>query len=273
MSPEQARGDEIRRPMRRLRGGRDALPDAHRLPAVRRGDAAQRAHRASHVGAHPARDRAPERGISPALEAVVLHAMAKNPADRYSTAAEMAAAILHARARPATPSSVHPESFRVRLDGDGEVDGHGPTSPICRTPPPAPLHAHRSPRSPRASSSGRSAGGSSGLSPRSRASASASGSRCTPLEAGKGGGVHYLHTSHIGPRGPAVKSGEKRQWLVTHFGGYRRISPCPKLVSSHICGSFREASGSGAFAVSRVSSTFLYGVLSGEAWSQCRFVT
>ncbi|MGO8995362.1 MAG: serine/threonine-protein kinase [Polyangiaceae bacterium] len=129
MSPEQARGDEI-----------DARCDVYAagvmLYQMLTGSPPfAGATPLSVLTAHltsapiPPRDRAPERGISPALEAVVLHAMAKNPADRYSTAAEMAAAILHARARPATPSSVHPESFRVRLDGDGEVDGHGPTFP------------------------------------------------------------------------------------------------------------------------------------------------
>jgi eukaryotic-like serine/threonine-protein kinase len=92
----------------------------------------------------PPREKAPDRDISPALQAVVLHAMAKDPGDRYSTAAEMAAAVLHARATPDTLAAVHPESLRVRLDGDGEVDGHGPTvpdllnAPTAPTPTPAP---------------------------------------------------------------------------------------------------------------------------------------
>jgi serine/threonine-protein kinase len=92
----------------------------------------------------PPREKAPDREISPALEAVVLHAMAKSPDDRYSTAVEMAAAILHARATPETLASVHPESLRVPLDGDGEVDGHGPTVPDllnAPTTPPTPTPA------------------------------------------------------------------------------------------------------------------------------------
>jgi hypothetical protein len=74
--------------------------------------------------------------------------MAKDPRDRYSTAAEMAAAVLHARATPETLASVHPESLRVRLDGDGEVDGHGPTVPdLLNAPtPPTPTPAPAPPR-------------------------------------------------------------------------------------------------------------------------------
>jgi serine/threonine-protein kinase len=85
----------------------------------------------------PPRERAPQRDISPAMEAVVLHALAKSPSDRYSTAAEMAAAVLHARATPKTPGQVHPEAFRVRLDGD--ADGHALTlHDISSRPAPPP---------------------------------------------------------------------------------------------------------------------------------------
>jgi serine/threonine-protein kinase len=73
----------------------------------------------------PPRERAPEKDISPAIEAVVLHAIAKVPGDRYSTATEMSAALLHARAMPGVPDKVHPEAFRVRLDVD--ADGHAET--------------------------------------------------------------------------------------------------------------------------------------------------
>jgi eukaryotic-like serine/threonine-protein kinase len=82
------------------------------------------------------RERAPERGISPALEAVVLHALAKDPAERYETAAAMSAAILHARATPADLDSVRPDGVRVRVPGDG--DEHSPTLPDLPNTPTSP---------------------------------------------------------------------------------------------------------------------------------------
>ena len=89
----------------------------------------------------PPRERAPTRDISPALEAVVLHALAKDPADRYATAVAMSAAILHARATPEDLGSVRPEAFRVRVEGDG--DEHAPTMPDLPSnrppPPPTPV--------------------------------------------------------------------------------------------------------------------------------------
>ena len=127
MAPEQARGDEI-----------DARCDVYAAGVIlyqmlTGSPPFAGATPLSVLTAHltsppvPPRERAPERPISPALEAVVLHAMAKDPADRYSTAVAMAAAILHARATPTDLRSVRPEVFRVRVDGDG--DGHAPTLP------------------------------------------------------------------------------------------------------------------------------------------------
>jgi serine/threonine-protein kinase len=56
------------------------------------------------------RDRAPERDISPALDAVAMHALAKDPKARYATAQALAAAILHARAEPNDVEAVRPET-------------------------------------------------------------------------------------------------------------------------------------------------------------------
>jgi serine/threonine protein kinase len=81
----------------------------------------------------PPRERAPAREISPALEAVVIHAMAKNPDERYPTAAAMSAAILHARATPEDVGSVGPGAFSVRVAGDADADEHGPTLPDVPT--------------------------------------------------------------------------------------------------------------------------------------------
>jgi serine/threonine protein kinase len=109
----------------------------------------------------PPRERAPTRGISPALEAVVLHALAKDPAERYATAVAMAAAILHARATPDDLRSVAPEAFRVHDDGqeeeqglgeterrereDGEADPHAPTMPDLSSGRPPPLFPSSAP--------------------------------------------------------------------------------------------------------------------------------
>ena len=56
----------------------------------------------------PPRERAPERGISPALEAVVMHAIAKNPKRRYATAAALASAVRAARSAPQDVEGVRP---------------------------------------------------------------------------------------------------------------------------------------------------------------------
>jgi serine/threonine protein kinase len=127
MAPEQARGDEI-----------DARCDVYAAgvilyTALTGSPPFEGPTPLSILTAHltsppvPPRTKAPTREISPALEAVVLHAMAKDPADRYSTAVAMSAAILHARATPTDTASVRPEIFRVRVDGDG--DAHAPTVP------------------------------------------------------------------------------------------------------------------------------------------------
>jgi eukaryotic-like serine/threonine-protein kinase len=54
------------------------------------------------------RARAPERDISPALEAVVMHAIAKSPERRYATTLALAAAIRTALARPEAVDAVRP---------------------------------------------------------------------------------------------------------------------------------------------------------------------
>jgi serine/threonine-protein kinase len=60
------------------------------------------------VAARPPREQAPERNISPALEAVILHAIAKDPERRYGTAGALAAAIRTALAAPQNVEAVRP---------------------------------------------------------------------------------------------------------------------------------------------------------------------
>jgi serine/threonine-protein kinase len=71
--------------------------------------------------------RAPERGISPALEAVTMHAIAKDPAERYATAGALAMAIRSALASPQDPEGVRPAS-RINVTVD-TMDAHSATLP------------------------------------------------------------------------------------------------------------------------------------------------
>jgi serine/threonine-protein kinase len=61
------------------------------------------------------RTRAPDRAITPALEAVVMHALTKDPTDRYATAAAFALAIAQARSAPDDLDAVKPARAIVGL--------------------------------------------------------------------------------------------------------------------------------------------------------------
>jgi serine/threonine-protein kinase len=127
MAPEQARGDEL-----------DARCDIYAAGvilyelltgSVPFSGATPLNVLTAHLTAspRPLRDRAPERGISAALEAVVLHAMAKNPARRYPTANALAHAIRRARESPNDVDAVRP-AVRVEVDS-GAPDPHAETIP------------------------------------------------------------------------------------------------------------------------------------------------
>jgi eukaryotic-like serine/threonine-protein kinase len=68
----------------------------------------------------PPSSKNPNRRIPPALEAVVMHAIAKDPAARYATASELSAALVRARASPQDTHSIRPGIYRI--DGDASVD-------------------------------------------------------------------------------------------------------------------------------------------------------
>ncbi|MEO8875995.1 MAG: serine/threonine-protein kinase [Polyangiaceae bacterium] len=94
------------------------------------------------------RTRAPERGISVALEAVVLYAIAKSPADRYATANALMTAVAHAKLTPGDPASVEPQAV-ISLEGES-ADGHALTipAPLASTVPPRSLKVTSSVRPP-----------------------------------------------------------------------------------------------------------------------------
>lgn len=137
MAPEQARGDEL-----------DARCDVYAvgvmLYELLAGTVPFKAPTplgvlTAHLTSTPTkpREKAPKRDISPALEAVVMHAIAKGPADRYATAAALAVAIAHAKISPDAIESVEPQAV-ISLEGE-HADGHSQTvpSPVPSTTPPS----------------------------------------------------------------------------------------------------------------------------------------
>jgi eukaryotic-like serine/threonine-protein kinase len=80
----------------------------------------------------PPRQRAPEREISPALEAVALHAIAKRPADRYATANALADSIRSALLAPDDVVAVRPPQIQ-----SAEASGRGSISVSRKAAPDA----------------------------------------------------------------------------------------------------------------------------------------
>ncbi len=128
MAPEQARGDEL-----------DARCDVYAAGiilyellagGVPFTGATPLSVLTAHLTEPPKRpkERAPQRDISPALEAVVMHAIAKDPARRYATAAALADALRRALALPDDVDAVRP-AFRVSIDPAGEDVEHAATIP------------------------------------------------------------------------------------------------------------------------------------------------
>jgi serine/threonine protein kinase len=73
---------------------------------------------------------APAREISPALEGVVLNAIAKDPLDRYPTASKMAEAIASAVAAPNDVDAIAPSRRQARFKIDeSDADEHSLTMP------------------------------------------------------------------------------------------------------------------------------------------------
>ena len=96
LSPEQARGEAVDARSRRLRRGLRALRAAHRRAAVHRRHPG-RGRLPARAGGPAGARRSSTRTIPPALDAVVLKALSKNPANRYQSAAEMRADLVRVR--------------------------------------------------------------------------------------------------------------------------------------------------------------------------------
>jgi serine/threonine-protein kinase len=125
MSPEQARGDEVDTRCDLYACGvilyelvTGTVPFSGTTPLI-----VLTRHLTDPVEAP--RVRAKDRAITPAIEAVILHALAKKPDDRYPTAEVMRAAIVHAKGAPDDVASVHPSRFT----GEEEPDAHARTMP------------------------------------------------------------------------------------------------------------------------------------------------
>ena len=116
LSPEQAQGHAVTARVRPLLDRRDALRDARRARAVR---GRQRGGGGAQAPLGAAARRSPSCARrAPALESVVMAALAKDPAQRWQTADEFAAALEAPRAtrsHPARPRrATRPRSRRAR---------------------------------------------------------------------------------------------------------------------------------------------------------------
>ena len=129
MSPEQARGDEL-----------DARCDLYacgvmlfemltgKLPFQGRTPLAVLTAHLTDAPPSPA-EVAPERKLSPAVTAVVLRALSKDPKNRYPTAGAMRGALERAEIFPDEPDEIPERIAR----GEGETEEHGVPTPAVTT--------------------------------------------------------------------------------------------------------------------------------------------
>lgn len=143
MAPEQARGDEVDERCDVYAAGvmlyelvTGTLPFQAATPI-----AMMSAHLMEEP--EPPTRRAPRAPIPPALEGVVLHALAKEPETRYPSAAALRAAIESALRRPDDVTSILPPPSRAELE-------RRDTDPVLQLPhPPGVVSGERSAPAPR----------------------------------------------------------------------------------------------------------------------------
>ena len=86
----------------------------------------------------PPSSRASIGRVTPALESVVLHALARDRDDRYPSASALAAAIMHARAVPDDVHSLRPGAFATSPDGTSPFAVTMPMIGVAPSEPPSP---------------------------------------------------------------------------------------------------------------------------------------
>jgi serine/threonine-protein kinase len=82
----------------------------------------------------PPSKRAKDGRVTPALESVVMHALARNRDERYPSASALAAAIMHARARPDDIVSLSPSAFMTSPAGTDAFAVTHPAIGVVPTP-------------------------------------------------------------------------------------------------------------------------------------------
>jgi serine/threonine protein kinase len=171
----------------------------------------------------PPSTRTEEGRVTPALESVVMHALARDRDERYPSASALAAAIKHARAVPEDVQSLRPSAFATSPEG---TDAFAVTMPLIGIAPSDPPGSLADPADDKIPSDTllASASASPSLVPVTKPSPrspSPSKSPSSGPRSGSGSGSHSKSPSS-GPRGPGsvpsvrpeIGDGSGRMWVL-----------------------------------------------------------